>query len=227
MLEDKSEKIVCCSCGQLKPSTAFSFEKATQTYSTICTDCAQNQSNDHQTEGSRYQLDNKARIKIYQDKIKFLNQVKDETKKILDQKDKQLIQKTIKKELLAHKEKKIRERHLERPAKHQPATKAEVKTIKQPNQTQSDKASGFASEIEEQKKNPDMKFSFIDGHSSTVGRSYSSLFGRFRDYLGKSAPMNTFMRQYGQLDNSKTTNNKPTDTTKLTEDFIKNNLKKP
>lgn len=111
MLEEKIRKIVCSNCGKLKSILEFRQDRITLTYSKICATClhdtkANATDDDYQKEETGYRLDYKARIKIHQDKIDRLNRDKNIAKKLRDKKVSQLIKKTLKKNLLADKEKK-------------------------------------------------------------------------------------------------------------------------
>lgn len=232
MLEENIRTVVCSNCGKLKSILEFRQDKITLTYSTICEQCLHEAKTDetddsYQKEETGYRLDYKARIKIHQDQIDALNKRKNIEKKLRAKKDSQLIKITLKKNRLADQEKKRRELYFA-------AQKAKLNKTTSirflPRESSNITAKGKPLE---QPSPSDLKFIFIDGHTSTVGRSYASLFGRFRDYLGKSAPINTVISQHkNNINTSPNTSNATTkksipENNKLTENFIKNNLKKP
>ena len=60
----------------------------------------------------------------------------------------------------------------------------------------------------EERKNTttDLAVTFMDEHTSTIGRSAESVFGRFREFLGKGAAINRTLEQY----KNKTSSHQPT-----------------
>jgi DNA primase len=221
-----SKNMICHCCGQLKPETAFGFDMLSKNYSTVCKEC-QSQGNsttsdsdasgdDHNKEELRYQLDNKARIKISQDRMQHFKERQALEKQLHHKKAEEFIEANFKRTLLSNAAKDRSKLLNEKPKAATPASSPKQATVnvKAPTQTKQQQS-------EEPKPISSLTFHFVDAPTAgMVAKSYGSLFGRFRDYLGRGAPINKILSQYNQQ-----FNRNPSETVKKPDITIKESPK--
>lgn len=255
MTTPMSKKLQTCSaCGQKKPLSDFLEWTGTQEqrHGTICSTCRRIEPTERSGGSARFQIDNKAKVQIEQDKKE---EFKHTTELEHDEKTKKET-KTLEKELSAGEreqlERKRRDEYLNRKTNTFLTTKkpdmqktlsslpvattaTDVATAKTLENQRS------ASKEETQKTSNDLSGTYIDDpHATTVRRSAGSVFSQFRTWIGAGAALNRSLEIYGKkaatIKSNPMSFTKPATPTKPhtekpfskepTVDSIKNNIKR-
>lgn len=211
----------CTACGYKKPLVAF-LEIAGEhghSYGNVCANCRgvdahQKETGTADNAGSttRSQLDHKARKQTEQERIDNFKHQTDLEAQEKARKENLASEKDHKTEEHEKIDKKHREEYLttqqEKTSTHKQKASlfenqklmqafSQEKTVTEKTQTQQAmQETEISNELETKKTAADVSLLAIDVHTSTIGRSSDSVFGRFRDYLGTSGVINRTLGQY-------------------------------
>lgn len=217
----------CIACGQKKSLTAFLELSGNKihSYGDTCASCrgtdlvspkARDKESTEKSGGTtRFQLDNKMRVKTEQEKIQQYKHQEDLDYEEKTKKETLESKKTEKDEQHEETERKHREKYLvtEQPktstgketAKAATSQKQKLKNFYQEKVQNEQKQSievtqnqNTTNQQEAKKITNDLSVAYLDEQTNTVKRSGSSIFAQFRKALGKSAAINRALEIYGQ-----------------------------